>query len=761
MDGEAARRAPAEASGALRRLSPELRSRMRSATIVTCLGQVVEELACNSVDAGATKVSISVDTGATLSVAASDDGRGMRVADVKVVGARYHTSKLHSARDLERGVSTLGFRGEALASIADSCALEVTSRAEGSFETYTMVSAGGVASSAPARYHLPRSGTVVTCRDLFHAHPVRRGVVRRNVATQLEDARQRVYRLALIHPEIGFTLVEGRRTLLRLPPGRTILRALSDAFGSAVASSLRPVDVAAGDFRLRGYITPAGVVLRSPELAFFFVNRRFVRRTPLHREITAAFAAARRSISVGAAAETPPGGHPGFALNLECPPRAYDVTYDAEKTLIEFSDWRAPLELLRAALREAWPRVADDSNVSPRRARRPPPTTPPPTTDVAPSRLASDPTPEVGARRNVPPSPPSPPRDFSLGDGSECFPPRRAATEPEPDGCLCCPPWPFPGARSRSRSRTSVPAPPPPSADDVVCVPVAAPPRDGRTLARQLLATWRNPVFEMPRDASTREVRRWSAAPEAAKTRDVVDGARAVAQWGNKFILAANPEGDVIAVDQHAADERVRLEALRDAVFGTTTKTMTTMTPGRPTSRRLTPSEMATLRARAESARRWGWRWETDEGENAFLDANVVVLTCLPAIEGTTLGAEALAEYLRELAATGDASAAPPALHRLLASKACRGAIMFGDALTEKECDALLRALRRTRAPTRCAHGRPTTATLARRVAAAAGDERDETPRRRRRTLARRAMAAWRAKRARADAEGEDGTERV
>ena len=86
---------------------------------------------------------------------------------------------------------------------------------------------------------------------------------------------------------------------------------------------------------------------------------------------------------------------------------------------------------------------------------------------------------------------------------------------------------------------------------------------------------------------------------------------------------------------------------------------------------------------------------------------------------------------------------------------------MFGDALTDEECDALLRALRRTRAPTRCAHGRPTTATLARRVAAAAGDDGDEPPRRRRRTLARRAMAAWRAKRARANAEGEDGTERV
>ena len=129
-----------EERGVLRQLSPQLQSRMRSSTQVTCMGQLCEELVCNSIDAGATLVSVAVDTGSMLSVTVSDNGGAMSVGDVKVVGFRYQTSKLHTMSDLERGVTTLGFRGEALSSISDLSVLEVTSRASGSFETFTRIS---------------------------------------------------------------------------------------------------------------------------------------------------------------------------------------------------------------------------------------------------------------------------------------------------------------------------------------------------------------------------------------------------------------------------------------------------------------------------------------------------------------------------------------------------------------------------------------------------------------------------------------------
>lgn len=126
--------------GRLRQLPPELQCRMRSSVCVTSIGQLCDELVCNGIDAGAKKISIVIDAGSPLSVTVSDNGSGMSVGDVRVVSQRYHTSKMNTLSDLDSGVTTLGFRGEALSSISDLCILEVTSRATGSFETFTRIS---------------------------------------------------------------------------------------------------------------------------------------------------------------------------------------------------------------------------------------------------------------------------------------------------------------------------------------------------------------------------------------------------------------------------------------------------------------------------------------------------------------------------------------------------------------------------------------------------------------------------------------------
>lgn len=126
--------------GKMKQLPSEVQSRMRSSCIIACIGQLCEELVCNSIDAGATEISVVIDTGSTLSAIVSDNGCGLGVGDVHLVGGRYFTSKMNSVSDLERGVTTLGFRGEALSSVSDMCILEVTSRAAGSFETFTRIS---------------------------------------------------------------------------------------------------------------------------------------------------------------------------------------------------------------------------------------------------------------------------------------------------------------------------------------------------------------------------------------------------------------------------------------------------------------------------------------------------------------------------------------------------------------------------------------------------------------------------------------------
>ena len=735
-------------------------------------------------------------------------------------------------------------------------------------------------SCGPSRYQLPKAGTVVTCKDLFYSHPVRRGVIQRNLPKQLEDCRARLYRLALIHPEIGVTLTDAgsRRQLLRAPPGRSLLSTLSDAFGAPIASALMPVSLTSGQFRMHGYVTPPSVSLPSAELQFFYVNRRFVRRTPLHKAVSKAFASAcmassqtssvaeepwdygssrgasgrgggggrRRPTATGAAAQTgaalnqPHLGHPGYVLCLESPPGEYDVTYDVEKTLIEFRDWERPLDLLCEVLQQAWPRRSPfNPGAEPQPQPQPQPQPRPrPHGAGEGGRGASPITPPlnfalISSEAAAAPSPPSPPRDFGIdaivvngspdedadedGDGDEGdrrrkgqFPPPEAEDDGERDECACCPPKTSTSRRhvGRRNGASAAVAVSDEAGGNILCQSIesfgnapascsplishAAPHASRRLAVCELLATWKNPVF-VPHSNHDQPAVLEATPPVAEMSREVLDGAKVVAQWGKKFVLAVSTSGDLFAVDQHAADERVRLEELRGALLAPAQQRsrsasrgeqpspspIPTAVLGRPLRCQLTASELATLRANASLAWRWGWRWEDNAGNAApgetaaglppvhsdvqsnTTDAGVS-LTGMPIVEGTALGVEALAEYLREIAAIGATSAPPPALHRLLASKACRGAIMFGDELSPTDCAALLGSLRRTLLPLYCAHGRPTAVLLvpgvasdasgaaaaeadAPTVAAFVDDDDDEsTPAKRRRMLVRRAKKEWR-----------------
>lgn len=710
---------PRSKSCSLRQLPPDLERKLRSSTIVTSVGQLVEELVCNSIDAGAHDVSVVIDTGSTLSVTVSDDGCGMSVKDVKLVATnRHHTSKIHSISDLGGSLRTLGFRGEALASIAEFCVLQVTTRAAGSFETFSKICSkvggltlfvrtshhvqnltsrspqGQTLSCGPARNQLTKAGTIVACKDLFYTHPVRRGVIRRNIAKQLEDTRVRLYRLALIHPEVGFLLkdVGARHDVLRALPGRSLLSILSDAFGKFIASKLIPLSNIIGEFRLTGYVTAATseTSLPSSELQFFYVNRRFVRRTLLHNAVSKAFALACASLDITT------HGCPGYVLCLECPPDAYDITFDPEKTLIEFTDWKTPLDLLKSALKQVWPHD-DGSNITTPLLRTLP-TTPPP--NIPTYRTAHELTPDALGMH--PQSPPSPPHDFGLGE------------------CVCCPP-------SRRRRQTfALQSSAYEDASPPICqmvepfedAPALSAPvvEEGGGSITDLLADWK-------RRRADRDLNVMETVPVAEISRNLLDDAKVLTQWGKKFILAMSASGDLLAIDQHAADERILLEQLRASLIRSVdhrgklhtyspASPMPTTVLGRSQPCLLTASELAILRANSSLVWSWGWRWEdvancdgdTDEG---------VKLTGLPTVEGTMLGADALAEYLRQVSVTGPTSAPPPALHRLLASKACRSAIMFGDNLGQDECVALLGSLTRTELPLHCAHGRPTSVMLA------------------------------------------------
>jgi len=261
------------------------------------------------------------------------------------------------------------------------------------------------------------------------------------------------------------------------------------------------------------------------------------------------------------------------------------------------------------------------------------------------------------------------------------------------DACACCPPkGPF---------RQSALLKPLPAAD---AAPVSA-------------ETSPNPVFdaEVPiMEASRRAYLR----PPAHLERHVLFSVSVLGQVGLKFIVCVIHVGEegaiVAAIDQHAADERISLEELWATVLSPNTHVPTEETQSALWATPLSVHEFEVLETNAQLVRRWGWDWRTSANDSAEAET-VVYLTRVPTIRGTSLGGDALRQFLFQLqSTTASTSQAPRCLYRLLASKACRGAIMFGDYLSTKECETIINALRLTQLPFSCAHGRPTCAPLVR-----------------------------------------------
>jgi len=271
--------------------------------------------------------------------------------------------------------------------------------------------------------------------------------------------------------------------------------------------------------------------------------------------------------------------------------------------------------------------------------------------------------------------------------------PRPAPPPPCAPACACHPAPPFSLASARRRR----PAPPPP--------PPGAPPAAAAAALAEQWAAWRSPVWRAAAPGPAA-----AAEPPRSLHAGALRGCVALGAAAASVLLAMAADGTLIAVDQHAADERVLLEQLwRAHEAAAAREAEAGVGVGMEVRAALSPAQAAALRAHAARVRAAGWRWR-DVAAGCELE-----LGCPPApAGGESLQPAHLLEWLTALADAG-AAAHPhaPVLERLIASKACRSAIMFGDRLSKEEGALLLAALAQCRAPMACAHGRPTAAALA------------------------------------------------
>ena len=326
----------------IRPLPPQLVNQIAAGEVVERPASVVKELLENSLDAGARSIEIDVEEGGKRLIRIRDDGCGIPREELSLALARHATSKIGSLEDLEL-VASLGFRGEALPSIASVSRLTLVSAIEGAQSGWRLESDGSEQPGEPAPAPHP-PGTTVEVRDLFFNVPARRKFLRTE-ATEFRHIEEVVRRIALSRPGVAFQLRHNRRVLWRLDPvdtpeaeRRRLARLCGPEF---VEHALFMTQEAAG-LSLRGWLAQPAFSRSQADLQYFFVNGRVVRDRLVAHAVRQAYQDVLHH-----------GRHPAYVLHLELDPAAVDVNVHPAKHEVRFRDSRLVHDFLFRSLHRA------------------------------------------------------------------------------------------------------------------------------------------------------------------------------------------------------------------------------------------------------------------------------------------------------------------------------------------------------------------------------------------------------------------------
>ena len=318
-------------------LPDSVANQIAAGEVVQRPSSVIKELVENSIDAGATQVQVIVEDAGKSLVQVIDNGKGMSETDARLAFERHATSKISEAKDLF-ALRTMGFRGEALASIAAVAQVELRTRAADKDLGVSIIIEGSrVVDQQPVNCPV---GANFAVKNLFFNIPARRKFLKSN-QTELSNILTEFERIALAHPETSFSLHSGGAAMMNLPAGNFKQRILG-VFGKRLEAKLIPVEVKTTLINISGFVGVPSASRRKNAQQFFFVNGRYMRHPYFAKAVQTAY---ERLI--------PDGEQVPFFLNLEVAPEKIDVNITPTKTEIKFEDETPIWQILLAAVREA------------------------------------------------------------------------------------------------------------------------------------------------------------------------------------------------------------------------------------------------------------------------------------------------------------------------------------------------------------------------------------------------------------------------
>ncbi|MCT3528128.1 DNA mismatch repair endonuclease MutL [Latilactobacillus curvatus] len=322
--------------GKIHELSEILSNQIAAGEVIERPASVVKELAENAIDANSTQIDIVIEQAGLQLIQVIDNGDGIEPEDVPTAFKRHATSKIATRQDLFK-IQSLGFRGEALASIASVSDLTIETATADSLGTFAHFK-GGVLEEQ--KTNPIRPGTAITVRDLFFNTPARLKYVK-TFQTELANVIDIVNRLAMSHPQIAFTLTNDDHLLLKTAGNNDLQQTIAGIYGVTMAKQLLPVSAEDLDFKLTGYVSLPKLTRASRNYISVLINGRYIKNYQLNK-----------AIIKGYGSKLMVGRYPVVVLNIQMDPLLIDVNVHPTKQEVRLSKEPALMALIEKAIRE-------------------------------------------------------------------------------------------------------------------------------------------------------------------------------------------------------------------------------------------------------------------------------------------------------------------------------------------------------------------------------------------------------------------------
>ena len=667
----------------IRVLPDHVANQIAAGEVVERPASVAKELVENAIDAGAARITIDIEAGGRRLLKVSDDGHGMVRDDAILAFERHATSKISKSEDLA-GIATLGFRGEALASIASVARVDLTTRTEEAAAGTLVNIEGGKMRDVKDAAH-PR-GTTIVVRDLFFNVPARRKFLR-SEATESFHLTNLVTHYALAHPEIAFTLTNNGREVLRVSPAKDLRERAYQVFGAEFLDNLLEVDGSRNPVaRVSGFVSAPRDRRTSRDAQYLFVNGRFVRDRLIGRALSEGY----RSILAH-------GVYPAALLFIDIPLEEVDVNVHPAKTEVRFRRAPAVADAVRDAVRTA----LASAGYARTEVRD--------TQDVCETEQVSTESHHQPASMSAAASEVSRVTAFPI-PATVASPETVVTTANEPSqaaiefGFVSDEDAEVENARLTVERQEAITA----KSDTA---------RDLDAILREALASEATPtepqsavLNQQPPPSNVRSTVADASASSgglpplnsaARLVREVAidsltNNIRPLGQLDESFIIATDNDG-LLLIDQHVAHERVLFDKYRALEAARLTESQQLLIPE---TFDLTPAQATVFDELAAELELYGF-------ETMRLSGRTVAIKATPADLPAGEARNMLSELLDAVDAEKKGSARDTLRDEIAASLACHAAIKVNMPLTPEKMRWLIDRLLKTSSPTTCPHGRP------------------------------------------------------